>query len=161
MDEKRKQEIELITSLQVATAKIFDTVRRDNPLLAKFMMDNFKSFLSKSYFESIERQSILIQFLQDQKDLEIIHEVLEFIDSCELKQDYTEIILEWTYHNGDNIRNFYLSKYDGALLSTDFKKLDSTYSTHNKEQTTEAFVEVILQIFNKMNNDSEDGGLSL
>lgn len=162
MDEKRQQEIELITSLQVATSKIFDVVRRENPLLAKFMMDKFKSFLNKNCFEAIERQSVLIQFLQDQADLTVVHEVLEFIDTaCELKQDYFEIILEWTFHNGDSIRKFYLSKYDGVPLSSNVEETIVEEITINQEQNPEAFIDVILQIFNKIKGDPDDGGLSL
>lgn len=115
MDEREKL-IELVTSQQVTNAEFFNALRNSTPLLAELMMDKFKAFLDDSYFTDIERQTTLMKFFEEQTDIDTVKEILTFLENCGCKEDYTKIIMEWTYHNSDEIVKQNLAKVDGVSL---------------------------------------------
>ena len=87
MAEDREQTIELLTATQVAMADLYYSIMEENPMLAKLMMDKMKSFLTKDCYAAMERQTVLMRFLQEHTDLDVIHEVLDCVNNCELKEE--------------------------------------------------------------------------
>ena len=155
MDE-REQAIELITATQVATADLYYAVMEENPMLAKLMMDKMKSFLSNEEVTPMERQTVLMRFLEEHTNMDVIHEVLSSIDNSPLKEDYSAIIMEWNYHNTDVIKGYYLAKYDGSVLSLN-KENPKPFFKKKKEASTDQFVQAILQITQQLLGDSDEG----
>lgn len=155
MTEHRERTIELLTATQVAMAELYYNIMQDNPLLAKLMMDKLKAFLGNDYFATMERQTILMRFLEEHTNMEVIQDVLNYVKTCSLKSDYTTIIMEWTFHNSENIVKQALAKYDGSLLCLkkqnpppQFKRLSAN--------STDEFVQAILQISSQVLADNED-----
>jgi len=158
MDEEREQLIEVITSTQVANAELFTGIRKESPMLAKFMLDKFKQFLGDTNLTSMERQTILMKFFEEHKDYELLSEIIQHIDTLECKGDYTKIIMEWTFHNSENIVKSNLAKVDGAMLAL----------TKEKEEIkpklvkgSDDFINQLIQLtMDALNNggDIEDGG---
>lgn len=116
MDEDREELIQVVTATQVANAKLYNNILKENALWAKYMMDKFKEFLSNDNITSLERQSLLMKFLMEQTQYDVIHQVLEYIDTCDLKEDYSVIVMEWTLHNSKNITEQLLDTCDGLDL---------------------------------------------
>lgn len=116
MDEDREELIQVVTATQVANAKLYNNILKENALWAKYMMDKFKEFLSNDNITSLERRSLLMKFLMEQTQYDVIHEVLQYIDTCELKDDYSVIVMEWTLHNSQNITQELLNTCDGLDL---------------------------------------------
>ena len=150
----REQAIELITATQVATADLYYAVMEENPMLAKLMMDKMKSFLSNSEITAMERQTVLMRFLEEHTNMDVIHEVLDSINNSELKDDYSTIIMEWSYHNNEDIKKYYLAKYDGSVLSLSKQNPKPNFNKSEKIGTDE-FVKAILQITTQL---LDDGG---
>ena len=150
----REQAIELITATQVATADLYYAVMEENPMLAKLMMDKMKSFLSNSEITAMERQTVLMRFLEEHTNMDVIHEVLDSINNSELKEDYSTIIMEWSYHNNEDIKKYYLAKYDGSVLSLSKQNPKPNFNKSEKIGTDE-FVKAILQITTQL---LDDGG---
>ena len=113
---EREKLIEMITSQQVVNAELYNPLCQNAPLLSKMMLDKFKAFLNDNYFTDIERQTMLMTFFEKQTNLEIIREILKYIQTCDLKDDYTKIIMEWSYHNSEDIVKQNLAKVDGSKL---------------------------------------------
>ena len=155
--EDRELMLQLLTATQVTDANLYNSVKQENPLLAKLMMDKLKLFLDNDYFATVERQTVLMKFLQEHTDNETINDVLTFLDNSELKQDYSAIIMEWTYHNSENIVEQTLAKYDGSLLSK--SKLTELPQFKPQNTGTNDFVQAILQITNHLidGDDGDDG----
>ena len=139
----REQAIELITATQVAMADLYYAVMEENPMLAKLMMDKMKSFLSNSEITAMERQTVLMRFLEEHTNMDVIHEV-----------DYSTIIMEWSYHNNEDIKKYYLAKYDGSVLSLSKQNPKPNFNKSEKIGTDE-FVKAILQITTQL---LDDGG---
>ena len=116
---ERNKLVELMASQQVVNAEFYNSLIQQNPVLAKLMLDKFKTFLDDDYFTDLERQTLLIKFFEEQTDSDLQKEILLHIENCECKEDYTKIILEWAFHNSDLIRQNNLAKYDGASLCSD------------------------------------------
>ena len=116
MDEDREQLLRIITATQVSNAKLYTSISKESPLLAKLMMDKFNQFLSDEDITSIERQTLLMKFLEEQKNLDIVRDVLTFAKQCPLKDDYIKILMEWEFHNSENIIRHHLASVDGTLL---------------------------------------------
>lgn len=152
MAEDRELTLELLTATQVADAKLFYSVRKENALLAKLMMDKLKAFLDNDYFATIERQTILMRFLEEHDDWEVIQDLLKHLQKSELKDDYTTIIMEWTYHNNETIKTYELAKYDGSILSMS-KTNPPPQFRHVDVNGTENFVQSILQITTQLLED--------
>ena len=150
----REQAIELITATQVATADLYYAVMEENPMLAKLMMDKMKSFLSNPEITAMERQTVLMRFLEEHTNMDVIHEVLDSINNSELKDDYSTIIMEWSYHNNEDIKKYYLAKYDGSVLSLNKQNPKPNFNKSEKIGTDE-FVKAILQITTQL---LDDGG---
>ena len=79
MSQDRELTLELITATQVADAKLFYAVQQENALLAKLMMDKLKAFLNNDYFATIERQTVLMRFLEEHDNWEVIQDLLNNI----------------------------------------------------------------------------------
>ena len=108
--------MELMASQQVVNAEFYNSLCQQNPMLSKLMWDKFKTFLDDDYFTDLERQTMLIKFFEEQTDLNLTEEILSHVQNCECKEDYTKIILEWSFHNSENIKQSNLAKVDGAAL---------------------------------------------
>ena len=122
MDNDREQLIEIMTAAQVCNKALYEVILQQSPLLAKFMMDKFKAFLNDEYITDIERQTLFMKFLQSHDNYEIIRDVLEFVQNeCDLNSDYTQVIMEWTYHNSESLLYQSLDKYDGRELAQPIK----------------------------------------
>ena len=117
MEQSREQLIQIITSTQVVDAKLFNRTRQENPMLAKLMFNKFKKFLVNDTVTDIERQTMLIRFLETQGDFGLVTEIIRYLQTCPLQEDYKEIIMEWTYHNSDLIRKHLLHAVDGVGLA--------------------------------------------
>ena len=154
MAEDRDNTVELITATQVTNAELFYTIQKENALLAKLMLDKLKSFLSNDYFTTMERQTILMRFLEQHTDLEVVQDVLNYIQESPLKEDYTTIIMEWTYHNSENIVKQNLAKYDGSLLSLDKKVKRPEFKPQNSG--SDDFVQAIVDITTRLLGDGGD-----
>ena len=155
MSEDRELTLQLLTATQVTDAKLFYSVLKDNALLAKFMMDKLKDFLCNPYFATIERQTILMRFLEEHTDWDVIQEILKTVNECELKHDYITIVMEWTFHNNDNIKKHTLSKYDGSVLGMN-KSTPPPQFRHIDANSTQNFVQSILQITTQLLQDLGD-----
>ena len=116
MDEGREELIQVVTATQVANAKLYNNIRKENALWAKYMLNEFKKFLSNDNITTLERQSILMKFLMEQTNYDVVHEVMEYIDGCDLKKDYSVIVMEWTLHNSQDIMEQVLQTCDGVDL---------------------------------------------
>lgn len=160
MAEDRDQTIEIITAAQVVNASLFYDIKQESPLLAKLMMDKLKLFLTKDCYSCMERQTILMKFLQEHTDLDVIHEVLDYVNNSEFKEDYTTIIMEWTYHNTDKIKKHYLAKCDGTLLCMPKNNTVPIFKK-DKADATEEYVNAILQIIPLIDDNGGDDDLLL
>lgn len=142
MDEGREQLIELTTSQQVTNAEFFNSLSDSCPMLAKLMLDKFKKFLTDSFFTDLERQTMLMKFFEDQTNIDLIKEIITFLENSEFKEDYIKIIMEWTYHNSENIIKQNLAKVDGSgLCQKKEKKQKLDYI-----KPTDEFIEVLIQL---------------
>ena len=113
---EREKSIEFLISQQVVNAEFYNTVCQQTPLLSKLMMDKFKTFLDDTYFTDLERQTMLMQFFEKHTNIDIIKEIVDYVQNCECKDDYTKVVLEWSYHNSEKIVKLNLAKVDGAFL---------------------------------------------
>ena len=144
MPEDREQLIRITTATQVASAKTYSAIMRENPLLAKFMLKKFKEFLEDSEITTLERQTILIKFFMQHTDYDLIQDVITFINTCKLNRDYFEIVTEWTYHNSEKIKKSNLKKYDAELLA---ETVDPCETGKLKfDSTTDKYVQSIIDI---------------
>lgn len=116
LNEDREQMVEFVTSQQVVNGEFYSSLTQYSPMLAKMMLDKFKDFLNDSYFTSMERQTLLMKFFENHDNIDIIKEILEFIQKCERKEDYTKIVMEYMYHNSEDIIKANLAKVDGVHL---------------------------------------------
>ena len=57
-----------------------------------------------------------MKFLMEQTNYDVVHEVMEYIDGCDLKKDYSVIVMEWTLHNSQDIMEQVLQTCDGVDL---------------------------------------------
>lgn len=116
MDENREQMVELITSQQVVNGEFYNSLTQFSPMLAKMMLDKFKDYLNDEYFTPMERQTLLMKFFENQENIDITKEILEYIQKCDTKNDYTKIVMEYLYHNSEDIIKANLAKVDGVQL---------------------------------------------
>lgn len=152
--EDREKIIELVTSQQVTNAEFFNAVKESTPLLAELMMDKFKSFLNDPYFTDLERQTTLMKYFEEQKDTESIKDILSFLEESPCKDDYTKIIMEWTYHNSEDIVKRNLARFDGAGLygkKPKYNKLEKPV-----EITEEVLQNLVENVLNIMQKDEPD-----
>lgn len=158
MSEDRERTLELITATQVVNADLYYTILQENAFLAKLMLDKLKCFLNNDYFATMERQTVLMKFLEEHTRIDVIQDVLQFINNCNLKNDYIAIIMEWTFHNSEKIKNHLLAKYDGSLLSLSKTTPKPEFQVKQNNATTD-FVKAILQITTQqLNDDFGDDG---
>jgi len=115
-DKDREEFVTATTALQVCKADIFETVMEKNPLLAKYMLDKFIEYLSDPDTTTIERQTMLMNFLTNHTCYELIDEVINRVSKLEFYPDYKEIILEWTFHNSEDIVQINLESLDAEGL---------------------------------------------
>ena len=128
------------------------------PLLAKIMFDKFKEYLNDDFFLDIERQTLFMQFLEHYDNLEIIRDVVKFVQDCNLSEDYTRIIFEWNYKASDFIRKSNLRRYDGFKLSQSKKEVQSNIKQKDKEKSTyvDYLEDLVLQAINSVHDSDED-----
>ena len=149
----REQMIELVISQQVVTADFYNSIKNASPPLAKMMLDKFKEFLKDDYFTSFERQSLLMQFFEEHNNLDTIEEVLNSINDSEQKEDYTKVIMEWTYAKSDDIRRQNLAKVDGKYLCD--AKSPKTVKLQ-KPNAAKEFIQKLVDL--SLNEDGDDYG---
>lgn len=152
MDRERESIIELITSKQVTDAISYNAIRKENPLMAKLMLDKFKGFLINDYFTDIERQTILIKFFEEQQDLDIIRDVIKHVNSSEFSDDYIRIIMEWTLKSSEHIVNSNLMRFDGVGLCKSKKDFYSNNTTITEEKDSDLFLNALITL-NEMELD--------
>ena len=115
---ERSSATRLNTAFKILEQDTFYNICENEPFVAQLMLDKFKEFLNDDYFDDIERQIILLKFLQCCYPIEFITDVLDFIQKdCILKDDYNKVILEWNLEYNDYIKNSILQKYDGEELA--------------------------------------------
>ncbi len=122
---ERETIIEFTTAAHVANYDVYCPILKINPLLAKLMLDQFKSFLNNSYFTCLERQSVLMKFLTQPFEYELTQEILQFLYKDlqeDLQEDYKVIIMEWTFHNSSKIKQSLLAKFDAITLCNDINE---------------------------------------
>lgn len=129
---KRDSIIRLSITSQVINTSLFNNIRVNEPLVASLMLDKFKEFLDDLYFTDIERQIILIKFLRNEKDIDTIRNILNFVKNCELKKDYEVIIMEWNLNKSDFIRYCNLEPLDGFALSYSKEQNDKVLSSRKE-----------------------------
>ena len=54
MDEGREELIQVVTATQVANAKLYNNIRKENALWAKYMLNEFKKFLSNDNITTLK-----------------------------------------------------------------------------------------------------------
>jgi len=153
--EDRAKLVELITSQQVVNAEFYNSLRVHTPLLSKLMMDKFKHFLNDEYWTDLERQTMLMKFLEDQSDIEVIKEILEYTQGCDRKDDYTKIIMEWTFHNSEKIIKSNLAKVDGSALCG---KKQKTNKLSTPSDLTETVMEGLIALTAELLGEDLDDG---
>lgn len=117
-DMERNSATRLNTAFKILEQETFNNLCQNEPFVAQLMINKFKEFLDDDYFDDIERQIILLKFLECCYPLEIITDVLDFIQNdCALKEDYSKVILEWNLQYDDYIKSNILQKYDGEELT--------------------------------------------
>ena len=156
MDERREQLIQILTSTQLVNTNVYNILKQQNPLLAKLMLDKFKALLVNSDISDIERQTLLIGFLESQKDYSVIKDILEHIHNCELKDDYNAIIMEWTYHNTDTIIRNNLKTVDGVGLCETRQEPDSSNINLEIPQEDQLALQQFLTEMVNFNSNEED-----
>lgn len=120
---ERDSAVRLNITLKILDSNEFIESTKAEPYIRDLMLNKFKEFLNDDYFTDIERQIVLIKFLQCGYDLSIINKVLQYINSeCELKDDYECIILEWTLGSSNKIKQETLYPVDGVELSYSFEE---------------------------------------
>lgn len=155
MGKEREKLVELVASQQVVNAELYNSVKQQTPLLSKLMLDKFKNFLNDKYFTDIERQTMLMTFFEEHTDIDLVQDILKYVEDCECKDDYTKIIMEWTYHNSEDIVKKNLAKVDGASLC-DVKKKSNKLSIPNK--ATDTLLQGIFDLtINLLDNDDDEG----
>lgn len=115
-DRDREEFVTATTALQVCKAEIYESIMQENPLLAKYMMDKFIEYLSDEETTTIERQSMLMNFLANHTCYDLIDSVIKRVSMLDLHDDYKEIILEWTFHNSEDIVQINLEALDAEEL---------------------------------------------
>lgn len=143
---ERESQIRLITTTQVVNGASFETIRVENPFIAKLMLDTFKDFLNDTYFTALERQTFLLQFFKTHTDLEVIREVLTCISESPNKEDYTRIVMEWTLRASESIVEANLTRYDGANLCLDKKPNKLGTGSFTIEDGVDYFMDALLQV---------------
>lgn len=151
----RDKAIELLTSHQVASAEFYNALRISSPMLSKLMMDKFKAFLNDTYFTDIERQTMLMKFFEEQTNNDVLQEVLTHIQECECKDDYTKLIMEWMYHNSDEIIRRNLAKVDGVGLCDYKQKKKLVKPAELTEDFIKGLIELTAQIDEPLDGDEE------
>ena len=150
---EREKLVELVTSQQVVNAEFYNALRQSTPLLSKLMMDKFKNFLNDQYFTDIERQTMLMKFLETQTDIDVIKEILSHTQNCECKDDYIKIIMEWTFHNSENIVKQNLAKVDGSML---YGKKSRQTKIETPSDITETVLDGLIEITSQLIEGDDD-----
>lgn len=151
---EREKLVEIMTSQQVVNSEFFQAVREQNPLLSKLMLNKFKAFLVDDYFTDFERQTMLIRFFEDEPDINLVKEIITLVKDCEQKEDYSEIIMEWTYHNSEHIKQQNLAKLDAAALCDAKEK---TNRIKRPTDMTDAILEGLLQLTSGILGSGDEG----
>lgn len=152
MDDGREQMVELITSQQVVNGEFYNSLSQYSPMLAKMMLDKFKDYLNDQYFTPMERQTLLMKFFESQENIDVVKEILEFIQKCETKEDYTKIVMEYMFHNSEDIIKANLAKVDGTHLYQKKQK--------NKlkiQDPTNDFVQNLVEITKNIIDGNDEG----
>lgn len=152
MDDGREQMVELITSQQVVNGEFYNSLSQYSPMLAKMMLDKFKDYLNDRYFTSMERQTLLMKFFESQENIDVIKEILEYIQKCETSEDYTKIVMEYMFHNSEDIIKANLAKVDGTHLYQKKQK--------NKlkiQDPTNDFVQNLVEITKNIIDGNDEG----
>lgn len=139
----RDKLIELMASQQIINAEFCNNLHKQNPLLFNLMWEKFKAFLTDSYFTDFERQTVLIKFFQEQTDIDLAKEIISHIENSEQKDDYTKVILEWSYHNSELIKQKNLAKVDGVGLCGSKQKITKL---KKPDDLTDAVLDEILSL---------------
>ena len=143
---KRDSIIRLSISSQVINTTLFNNIRVSEPLVASLMLNKFKEFLNDTYFTNIERQIILIKFLRNEKDIDTIRDILNFIKTCDLKTDYEIIVMEWNLNKSDFIRYCNLEPLDGFALS--YTKEENDRALNARQEFKQHILDTIININN-------------
>lgn len=151
----REQMVEFVISQQLTDPETYKSVKEGSPMLARMMLEKFKNFLLDSYFTSFERQTVLLKFFEEQDDMSVIKEILDCIQNSDMKDDYTKIIMEWTYNNSENIISSNLAKFDGAKFNE--KKLPKKVKL-DKSSNADMILNKIIEI-SLLPPPNDDGGL--
>lgn len=147
--------LEVITATQVVEADLYYKIMEENGLLAKLMMDKLKAFLNNPYFVALERQTILMRFLELHDNMDVIQDLLQFLDKCDLKQDYSTIIMEWTFHNNDLIVQAKLDSLDASGLRESKKDVIPQFEPKSAS-ATDNYVQAILHLTTELLDDNND-----
>jgi hypothetical protein len=153
MDNEREKLIELVTSQQVVNAEFYNALRESTPMLSKLMLEKFKNFLNDEYFTDLERQTMLMKFLESQDDIDVVKEILSHTEKCDCKDDYTKIIMEWTFHNSEDIVKQNLAKVDGAML---YGKKSRQTKIEKPADITEAVLQGLIEITSHLIDEGDD-----
>lgn len=153
MSEERENIIQLTTVEQVVNAPFYNALRENYSMLAGLMWNKFKEYLVNDYFTDIERQTILMKFFEEQKDRTLIKEIIEYLNDCEFKDDYTKIIMEYIFHNSDDIVKDCLQQVDGAGF---VDKKESNKATINLAPDNDEFMDLLTETLKAL-GESLDG----
>lgn len=153
----REVMIEMITSTQVANSEVFNQVLEESPMTAKLMLDKFKSFLNNEYFTAMERQTVLIRFLEEQDNVDIVKEILTVVENSKFKSDYAPIVMEWTYKNSERIVQANLARVDGRMLGSRKRKpLPKVEFNINDNDFMNVLMDITKQILDRDDNNGDD-----
>lgn len=150
--EERDKLIELMIANQVTDAKLYNSFVQQSPMLANLMMRKFKLFLDDAYFTDIERQTMLMKFLEEHIGSDAITEVIEHAQNSELKSDYATILMEWMFHNSESIIDKSLACVDGVGLCA---KLPKQTTLQALPELTDELLDEILKITKQVQINKE------
>lgn len=128
---QRKNFVQISVVDKILDKYLFDEICQYEPFAAKLLLDTFKEFLTNTYFEKIERQTVLLQFFKNNYSLEIYREIISFLNNCDFKDDYIKIIMEWNLIASEVIRRDNLKGLDGEGFI--MEDSPAKYNNNNKE----------------------------
>ena len=95
-----------------------------------------------------------MKFLETQNDIDVIKDILSHTQNCECKDDYTKIIMEWTFHNSENIVKQNLAKVDGSML---YGKKSRQTKIETPSDLTETVLDGLIEITSQLIEGDDDG----
>lgn len=150
---ERDELVKLSTVESILDKQAFEDIYYNQHFVCSLLMNNFKQFLSDENFDKLERQLALYKFLINNYPLELSRDVVEYVNQCDLAQDYQKIIMEWNYGCSDFIKQYAVFKYDASQLAFDKSTLNA-YNYH--QETMNKGADIITNIMKLLTSETKN-----